>query len=149
MLEPTSGSYENGLQPVLVCDPRKGLAKGQYFNPNCFTAPAAPTATSWGQNGQIIWPYIKTPHYVGSDLAIFKAFKITEAQRFEVRVAATNWLNHPNAGFGINGNSDNSLLFNGVNTGAQTIYNSNDSTTGTPAAKLGYRWIQFAGKYYF
>jgi hypothetical protein len=141
---------------VLTCDPRKGLAKGQYFNPNCFAAPNVPTATTWGQNGQTIWPYIRTPHYIGSDLAIFKAFKITEAQRFEIRVSATNWLNHPNAGFGINGNSDNQLLFNGIpgigNPGTNadgSVTNTNTSTTGTPAAKLGYRWMQFAGKYYF
>jgi hypothetical protein len=154
-----SSQYENGLQPVLTCDPRKGLAKGQYFNPKCFTAPLTPTATSWGQNGQTIWPYIRTPHYIGSDLAIFKAFKITESQRFEVRVSATNWLNHPNAGFGINGNADNELVFNGIpgigNPGANadgSVTNSNNGpgqTTGTPAAKLGYRWMQFAGKYYF
>jgi hypothetical protein len=151
-----SSQYENGLQPVLTCDPRHNLAKGQYFNTKCFSAPAAPTATTEGQNGQTIWPYIRTPHYVGSDLAIFKAFKITESQRFEVRISATNWLNHPNAGFGINGNADNSLLFNGIpgvgNPGTNSdgsVTNTNTSTTGTPAAKLGYRWVQFAGKYYF
>jgi len=147
---------ENGLQPVLTCDPRKGLAKGQYFNPQCFAAPGLPTATSVGQSGQVIWPYIRTPHYIGSDLAIFKAFKVTESQRFEVRVSATNWLNHPNAGFGINGDADNELVFNGIpgigNPGANadgSVTNSNTTTTGIPAAKLGYRWIQFAGKYYF
>ncbi len=114
---PTRGSgtsqYENGLQPVLVCDPRKGLLKNQYFNPNCFAAPLPPTATSIGQMGQIIWPYIRTPHYFGSDLAVFKAFRVTDAQRVEVRISATNWLNHPNAQFGLAGNADNSLLSTG------------------------------------
>ena len=151
-----SNQYENGLLPVLTCDPRQHLKKGQYFNPNCFEAPLAPTASTAGQMGQTIWPYIRTPHYIGSDLAIIKAFKVTESQRFEVRVSATNWLNHPNAGFGINGNSDNQLVFNGIpgvgNLGTNpdgSVTNSNESTTGTPAAKLGYRWVQFAGKYYF
>jgi hypothetical protein len=144
-----TNQYENGLQPVLTCDPRKGLKKGQYFNPSCFVAPQAPTASSFGGAGQTIWPYIKTPHYFGSDLAVFKAFKIAESQRIEIRVSATNWLNHPNAQFGLNGNADNELTFNGVSDGSTLISNSNDSTTGTPAAKVGYRWMQFAAKYYF
>jgi len=144
-----SNQYENGLQPVLVCDPRKNLKSGQQFNPNCFTAPLPPTATSYGQLGQTIWPYIRTPHYWGSDLAIFKAFRVTDSQRIEVRVSATNWLNHPNAAFGIAGTGDNSLLFNGVATASTAVFNTNTSTTGTPQNKNGYRWIQFAAKYYF
>jgi hypothetical protein len=144
-----SNQYENGLQPVLTCDPRKGLAKGQYFNPNCFAAPLPPTATTYGQAGQIIWPYIRTPHYWGSDMAIFKAFRITDAQRAEIRISATNWLNHPNAQFGLAGNADNSLLFNGLSSGSTLVRNTNTSTTGIPQNKVGYRWMQFAAKYYF
>ncbi len=144
-----SSQYAAGIMPVLTCDPRKGLAKGQYFNPACFSAPLPPDANGTGQNGQFIWPYFRTPHYFGSDLAVFKAFRITDAQRIEVRISATNWLNHPNAQFGLNGNSDNTLLFNGLSSSSQITKNSNVSTTGTPAAKLGYRWMQFAAKYYF
>lgn len=143
-----SSQWPNGPMPVLVCDPRKGLAKGQYFNPNCFVTPAGPTATSWGQQGQYIWPYIRNPHYFNSDLAVFKAFRITDSQRVEVRISATNWLNHPNASFGLNGNSDNQLVFN-FDPSGQPVHNSNASTTGTPLAKSGYRWMQFAAKYYF
>jgi len=29
------------------------------------------------------------------------------------------------------------------------IANHNTNTTGIPLAKQGYRWMQFAGKYYF
>ena len=144
-----SGQYANGLQPVLVCDPRKGLSKGQYFNPNCFTAGMGPTSTTYGQNGQTIWPYIRNPHYVGSDLAIFKAFRVTDAQRVEIRISATNWLNHPNALFGQNGTSDNQLTFYGTSTGSTQVFNSNGVTTGIPSSKSGYRWMQFAAKYYF
>ncbi len=144
-----SNQYENGLQPLVVCDPRKHLLKGQYFNPNCFAAPLPPTATSFGQTGQTIWPYIRTPHYFGSDLAVFKAFRVTDSQRVEIRISATNWLNHPNAQFGIGGNSDNQLVFNGVSTGQSLVYNSQAATTGTPQNKQGYRWMQFAAKYYF
>ena len=137
------------LMPVLTCDPRVHLAKGQYFNPNCFRAPLPPTATTLGERGQNIWPYARTPHYFGSDLAIFKAFRVNDSQRFEARVSATNWLNHPNAYFGGGNNSDDTLLFNGLASGSQTITNSQAGTTGTPAFKTGFRWIQFAGKYYF
>jgi hypothetical protein len=144
-----TSQYENGLQPVVVCDPRKGLLKNQYFNPNCFAAPMPPTATTFGQTGQIIWPYIRTPHYFGSDLAMFKAFRVNDSQRVEIRVSATNWLNHPNAEFGQNGNSDNQLNFVGASTGSALVYNSNSSTTGIPSTKSGYRWMQFAAKYYF
>jgi hypothetical protein len=144
-----SNQYENGIQPVLVCDPRHGVKKGQYFNPACFAAPLPPTATTFGQFGQAVWPYIRTPHYFDSDLAVFKAFRINDSQRFEVRVSVTDWLNHANALFGANGNSDNELLFNGLSSGSQLVYNSNTSTTGFPAAKEGFRWMQFAGKYYF
>ena len=112
-----TSQVNNLIQPVLLCDPRKGLKSGQYFNPNCFAAPLPPTATSYGQFGQAIWPYIRNPHYFGSDLAVFKAFRVTDAQRVEVRISATNWLNHPNAQFGLAGNADNSLLFNGPELG--------------------------------
>jgi hypothetical protein len=140
---------ENGLQPLVICDPRKGLLKNQYFNPNCFAAPLPPTATSFGQNGQTIWPYIRNPHYFGSDLAIFKAFRVNDAQRVELRISSTNWLNHPNAVFGLAGNADNSLLFNGLSTASALTYNSNTSTTGIPKNKVGFRWLLFAAIYYF
>jgi hypothetical protein len=144
-----TNQYENGIPPLLVCDPRKGLMKGQYFNPNCFAEPMAPTANSFGGTGQTIWPYIRTPHYIGSDMAIFKAFRVTDAQRIELRISATNWLNHPNAQFGVAGNADNQLVFSGYSTGASLVYNNNQSTTGIPQNKVGYRWMQFAAKYYF
>jgi hypothetical protein len=140
---------ENGNQPELICDPRKGTKSGQYFNVNCFASPMGPTATTYGQMGQIVWPYIRAPHYVGSDLAVFKAFRVTDAQRVEIRISATNWLNHPNGIFGQNGNSDESLQFYGASTGSDTVLNHNTSTTGIPSTKSGYRWMQFAAKYYF
>ena len=99
--------------------------------------------------GQIIWPYIRTPHYFGSDIGMFKAFRVNDSQRIEIRVNMTNWLNHPNAQFGLAGTADNSLNFNGLSTGSALTYNSNTSTTGIPQNKVGYRWTQFAAKYYF
>jgi hypothetical protein len=82
-------------------------------------------------------------------MAVFKAFRVTDSQRVEVRISATNWLNHPNPQFGVAGNSDNQLLFNGLSSGSTLTMNSNSGTTGTPQNKYGYRWMQFAAKYYF
>src|SRR5437899_8058054 len=45
----------SALVPKVICDPRHNVASGAYFNPACF-APPAP-----GQDGDIIWPYIKGP----------------------------------------------------------------------------------------
>jgi hypothetical protein len=140
--------YATNVYPIFVCDPRKHTKPGQSFNPACFAEAAPPSAGVYGQFGPYIWPYIRAPHYFGSDLAMFKAFKVTESQRFEIRISATNWLNHPNAVFGQNGNADQTITFTGHDTGSDLVYNSSQAT-GTPSTKSGYRWLQFAGKYYF
>jgi hypothetical protein len=142
--------YANALIPIVTCNPAKGLKKNQQFNPNCFAAPLPPTATTFGQQGQNIWPYFRNPAYIGSDMAVFKAFRINDSQRIEARISATNWLNHPNAQFNLSGTStDDKLIFTGYSTGSALSTNTNTSTTGTPIAKSGYRWMQFAAKYYF
>ena len=140
------------MLPVLTCDPRHFIKTlvGQHFNPNCFAAPTGPTASSPGKEGPFVWPYIRNPGYFGSDVAVFKAFRVTDSQRFELRFSATNWLNHPNGVFGQNGNSDEQLIFTGTpEQGDPFTTNQNASTTGAPSTKSGYRWMQFAGKYYF
>jgi len=145
-----TNEYPNALMPILTCNPAKGLKKGQQFNPNCFAAPIAPTATSFGIQGPNIWPYLRNPHYWGSDMAVFKAFKISDSQRIEARISATNWLNHPNSAFNLSGtSSDDKLIFTGYSSGSAMPTNNNASTTGIPIAKVGYRWMQFAAKYYF
>jgi len=79
-----------------------------------------------------------------------QGIQVTDAQRLELRFSATNWLNHPIGQFGIAGNADNQLTYSGMSTTAGgLVYNSNASTTGIPADKYGYRWMQFAAKYYF
>jgi hypothetical protein len=98
------GSGGGLLLPQLVCDPRHH-ASGQYFNPNCFQMPA------YGTQGTYIWPYIRNPAYFDSDLALFKNFQITERQKLQFRISATNWLNHPLGQFGLAGTGDDSLNF--------------------------------------
>ncbi|MFZ0862639.1 MAG: carboxypeptidase regulatory-like domain-containing protein [Candidatus Sulfotelmatobacter sp.] len=100
----TGGSGPHNLLPTLTCDPRNH-ASGLYFNPTCFGMPAQ------GTQGAIVWPYIRNPAYFDSDLGLFKNFQITERQKLQFRVAATNWLNHPLGQFGLAGNSDEALSF--------------------------------------
>jgi molybdopterin-binding protein len=145
------------LLPVVTCDPRKGLKKGQYFNVNCFAPPA------YGQQGTLEWPYIKGPAYFDSDLAIYKSFQITGTQSFQLRISATNFLNHPLKEFNASGgNSDVQLNFSNtayvtspidstdtheLQTISQT--NTNAQTTGAPLAKVGSRSVLFSAKYIF
>jgi hypothetical protein len=161
------GTNVGVLVPALTCDPRKGLKSGQRFNPNCFTTPAI------GTNGPTDLPYVRYPNYFDSDLGIYKSFQVREGQRVEFRASATNWLNHPLRQFGLAGNSDQSLNFqtttNATCTGCVTTSydskgnlvttpiqvtsvsptNTNTSTTGTPAFKVGSRFVTLALKYYF
>jgi hypothetical protein len=157
------GTTVGVLVPALVCDPRKGLKKDQYFNPACFTTPAP------GTNGPTVLPYMRTPNYWDSDLGIYKSFAVREGQRVEFRITAQNWLNHPLGQFGLAGTGDESLNFQQttaatcagcftVNQGGGTTpisvvsvspTNTNPTTTGTPAFKTGSRFLTVAAKYYF
>lgn len=148
----------HALLPEVVCDPRKNLASGYYFNPNCFAPPP------YGQQGTLIWPYIKGPAYVNSDLSIFKRFRITEGKSFELRLQANNWLNHPLPQFGLAGTGDEQLnftqttpeMFTDTAMKQQTVQvislaqrNTNPLTTGKPLYKTGSRLITAALKFYF
>jgi hypothetical protein len=139
----TNAINNNTLQPRLTCDPRKGLASGQYFNPGCF-APPAP-----GTYGDIIWPYIKGPAYFNSDLALYKTFTFKEHQKIELRFSAFNFLNHPLqqiAGGALN-NSAVNLNFSDNNTLSQK--NVNALTNGFAHYTVGRRVVEFAAKYNF
>ncbi len=99
-----SSSY-NLLMPILRCNPASNLKSGQSFNDQCFGVPA------YGQQGPLVWPYMRGPAYFDSDLALFKNFQITERQKLQFRISAINWLNHPLSQFGLAGNSDQELNF--------------------------------------
>jgi hypothetical protein len=141
------------LLPVVICDPRKELAKGQYFNDKCFAPP------TYGQQGTLEWPYIKGPAYFDSDLALYKSFKITENQSFQLRISASNFLNHPLKEFNASGGSADvtlnfikTLPLSGTNNHtlqALSQTNTNAQTNGMPLAKAGNRSVLFSAKYYF
>jgi hypothetical protein len=139
-----SNAY-NVIVPTTTCNPGAHLSKGQLFNPACFTTPA------YGTQGSYNRYYLREPHYIDSDLGIYKSFKVHEAQRVEIQARATNWLNHPLPQFGLAGNSDISLNFqqtvNGVTSLSPT--NTNTTTTGIPAFKTGSRFVTLAAKYFF
>jgi hypothetical protein len=114
------------LMPLLLCDPSKNLKSGQRFNPNCFGMPA------YGQQGPFEWPYMRGPAYFDSDLALYKNFQITERQKIQFRMSATNWLNHPLSQFGLAGNTDETLSF--INNGSAFISNTGTGSEGNECA---------------
>jgi hypothetical protein len=155
-MQPTDYLGTNAVadtQPLLTCDPRKGLKSGQYFNPNCFAPPTG------GKDGDIIWPYIKGPAFFNSDLAIYKDFHFKEHDKVEFRMSAFNFLNHALPQFGQGGASDLNLNFS--TSAASSCGNSpapcglsqtnlNTTTTGAPLYKNEVpRVIEFAVKFMF
>jgi hypothetical protein len=146
----TDMSNQVSAMPYLTCDPRNGLSDGQYFNPNCFAVP-----TEVGVNGPTIWPYIKGPAYVASDLSVYKNFKITERHNIQFRVNAFNFLNHPLSRFE-QGASDTRMEFQRVPGQAADLplnqvqfQQVNDQFTGKPLNKTGRRVFEFSLKYTF
>jgi Carboxypeptidase regulatory-like domain len=130
-------------EPAIICDPRKNLHSGQYFNPACFAPPTG------GKNGDVIWPYIKGPAFFNSDLAIYKDFLFKEHHKIELRFSAFNFLNHPLPQLGISGNSDINLNFS-TSSGTLSQTNLNALTTGRALFKNEVpRVIEFAAKYNF
>jgi hypothetical protein len=82
------------IQPIETCNPTSGLASNQFVKLSCFAPPSVPTGLSVAANGPMMFPYIRTPIFTDSDLAIFKTFHITERHQVEFRASAQNWLNH-------------------------------------------------------
>jgi hypothetical protein len=136
------GTNSMNINPFLTCDPRSGLKSGQYFNTSCFTLPTG------GNPGNIIWPYIHGPAFFNSDLSLYKNFTVKEHQKIQLRLEAFNFLNHPLPQFGLQGNNDIKLNFNGPNNTASAT-NTNALTTGFVNFTTGRRVVEFAVKYNF
>jgi hypothetical protein len=77
------------IQPVLTCNPNKGLAKYQRLNLACFAPPAV--GTYGGQK----YPYMSMGSYFDNDLALYKSFPVFHEQTVQFRISAFDWLNHP------------------------------------------------------
>ena len=110
------------IQPVLTCNPNKGLAKYQRLQLSCFAAPAV--GTYGGKN----YPYFSNASYFDNDLAFYKTFHIVREQNVQFRASIFNWLNHPLPQF--SSASQVTLKYN-------VDYNSKAITTNTAAESQG------------
>jgi hypothetical protein len=89
------GTPSVAVQPLITCDPKfnlPGIQNGAktFINPSCFALPAT------GTNGSFKLPDIHGPMYFNSDLTLIKNVHIKEKQSLQFRLAAFNFLNHPN-----------------------------------------------------
>jgi len=132
-----TGTPDEVAVPNLTCDPRKGLAKNQYFNPACFSGPKLLS------NGVYRLPYIHGPAYINDSLGIFKTFAMGEKRKLEVRGEAFNLFNHAWNEFIP---SDSNMYMGFDDTGAAA---SGNSSAGTVDNKTGHREISLAAKFYF
>jgi hypothetical protein len=139
------GTADVSLQPVLTCNPAKGLTKNQYFNGACFALPAV------GTNGQYIFPYAHGPKFVDSDLTFEKGFGMGEGRDLHLRIAAFNFLNHPLNSFGTGYASQTTLNLSDTSTTGTTgtaKYNP-ASGFGFAPQKLGRRLLEISARYSF
>jgi len=78
---------------------------------------------------------MKGPSYFSSDLSLMKNFKIGEGKSIQFRVHGTNFLNHPNPQFSLNGAQDINLQLKIPSTGAYAGTNQNPATTGSRSSR--------------
>jgi hypothetical protein len=132
-----NGTPDEAAVPFVTCDPRKGLAPHQYFNPSCFTAPYE------GHNGTFKLPYIHGPAYFNDEIGIFKDFKVRENDKLELRFQAFDFLNRS---FDTYLQYDSSLY---LGYAALNAPPTNASTAGVTTVRQGHRTVQLAAKYFF
>lgn len=130
------GTPDITLFPQITCKPTKGITgKNQFANPACFGPPPA------GQlaNGPHL-PYMPGPGYWNSDLTLFKNISMTERQKLQFSISATNFMNHDLLSFT---NGDNNLkLAIGANGQGQTNF-------GVAQYHVGNRILKVGAKYSF
>ena len=153
------GSSDYTLQPVVTCDPRKGLKKDFFVNGNCFALPALGTQGWWNL------PDVHGPAYFKSDLSIYKDFKINDRQNMQFRGSGFNFLNHPLTSFNNNNLSTMSLtagdcslaaqaagtcpVYTSLSQALQNTFITNASNFGSTSYKNGVRIVELAFKYNF
>ncbi|WP_182277628.1 carboxypeptidase regulatory-like domain-containing protein [Granulicella sp. 5B5] len=127
------------VQPVLTCNPNKGLAKYQRLNVACF---AAPTIGTYGGKN---YPYFSNGSYLDNDLALYKSFHIVKEQSVQFRISAFNWLNHPLPEF----SSASQVTLNYLvdyNSKAITL-NTNPASQGGTVPNFGFMDAKSGGSY--
>ncbi|MGD0647597.1 MAG: Plug domain-containing protein, partial [Acidobacteriaceae bacterium] len=90
------GTDEGSLavQPVLTCNPNKGLAKYQRLQVSCFAAPTIAGNNQIGEFGGKAYPRMSMGSYFDNDLALYRTIHIHNSQNVQFRVSAFDWLNH-------------------------------------------------------
>lgn len=135
------GTPDEAAAPTIVCDPRKGLTKGQFFNPACFRAPQMGASSTSPAVGTYNIPYIHGPHFQNDEIGAFKTFNVKDKQKLEIRAQGFNYFNHPTYTFI---QYDPALYLHYDAFGGLPVNNA-----GIPAQKVGARVIQLSAKYYF
>jgi hypothetical protein len=128
------GTDSQVLRPLVTCNPRSQ----KYFNPSCFASP-----TQINQNGPAVFPTIKGPAFLDTDLGVYKNFAMRDKQNIQFRLTGFNFINHPLPQFGVGSDVDLQL------TGGANGTNTNTATTGTPQFEVGRRVLELAIKYVF
>jgi len=137
----SNGAFSDGTPDEIAvakvtCNPTRGLAKNQYFNPSCFAAP------SYLENGTYRLPYIHGPAYINDSVGLFKAFAFSERRSLEVRAEAFNLFNHPWNEFIP---YDPNMYMGFSAAGGST----SSTSAGIIDNKTGHREISLASKFYF
>jgi hypothetical protein len=113
------------IRPVLTCNPTSGLTTHQVLNGACFNAPAV------GSQGGFKYPYMSATPYFDNDLALYRTFHVYEKQQVQLRITASDWLNHSLLTF--NSGTPTTVNYN-VDYASKTITpHYNQSATGANA----------------
>ncbi|WP_420236369.1 carboxypeptidase-like regulatory domain-containing protein [Telmatobacter bradus] len=122
------GTDANSILPVTTCNPKSGLASHQLVKLGCFSAP-----TIGNQGERVLHPYLAGPYYTDTDLTVYKAFKIHNAQNVEFRASAFDFMNH--SLWGLSGTNLVTLKY-ATKDGGNSFYTS-DSVLGVAQSKWG------------
>ncbi len=125
--DPTYFGTDEGvpIRPVLTCNPNSGLTTHQVINGKCFAAPAV------GTQGGFAWPYMSATPYFDNDLALYRTFHIYEKQQVQLRVTASDWLNHSLLSF--QGGSQTTVSYTVDHSTKAITPTFNSGTTGSNA----------------
>jgi len=139
-----TGTNAIQLMPIVTCDPREGLADGQYINGSCFGTPIPGQNGNLGTNGSLILPYLSGPAFFNWDMSVFKNFKVAEGKNLQFRASFFNWMNHPVRSF-TNGDANLRLDLENNNGTTQLL----NKRFGYADTKVGKRIISLGLKFQF
>lgn len=168
----TGGGYE-GFYPTITCDPRHH-GSGKYFNPNCFATPAygqqgtlvwpyihAPAYFDWdlglyksfkiSENKQVQFR-LQATNWLNHPLPQFGLAGTSDEM---INLQQNNSEVIPSTATGPDGAICGALSLTVTNGSCTLTYhsvapaNTNATTTGKPAFKIGQRVLTFAVKFYF